>query len=123
MNKTKRTAVSAWLDEQYAACSAREQQLCADDRAEEAAGVRIERDVYQSFRMVFAAAVKTAGEDDAALGDFFKQKLLLIPGTWHAIVQQAVKDGDLASAHIETIKLATAEEIKKTFYRLWDAEA
>lgn len=54
---------------------------------------------------------------------FFKQKLITIPATWHETVVKAVQHGDLEAAHVETRKIAAADDIKAAFYRIWETEA
>lgn len=122
-NTAKRAAVDAWFDARIAECRQREQQQKQDLRADEAIFTRIENNIYQVFKTVFAAAIKVHGDDDAAVGDFFKQKLITIPATWHETVVKAVQHGDLEAAHVETRKIAAADDIKAAFYRIWETEA
>ena len=122
-NNTKRIAVNQWFDARIEETRQREQQLRRDSRADEAIFARIENNIYQVFKTVFAAAIKAHGDDDAAVGDFFKQKLITIPATWHETVVKAVQHGDLEAAHVETRKIAAADDIKAAFYRIWETEA
>lgn len=71
-NTTKRAAVDAWFDARITECRQREQQQKQDLRADEAIFTRIENNIYQVFKTVFAAAIKAHGDDDAAVGDFFQ---------------------------------------------------
>jgi len=121
-NEQKRAAVNAWFDERIADCQKLEKTQRAESRADEAIFTRIENNIYQVFKTVFAAAIKAHGDDDAAIGDFFKQKLITIPATWHETVVKAVQHGDLEAAYVETRKIAAADDIKAAFYRIWEAE-
>lgn len=117
----KCAAVERWFSERLSECLRREQQLIRSARAGEALFVRIEHNVYQMFKNAFAETVRTCGDDENAVGEQFKQKLILLPAGWHTSVVQAVQNGDLEAAHVETRKLAAADEVKTAFYRIWEA--
>jgi len=118
----QREIFAAWLDERIAENTAKEQRLCAESRADEAIFVHMETNIYRVFKTAFAAGIRSCGDDEEALGVFFRQKLILIPASWHESVVKAVQCGDLEAAHVETRKLAAADEVKTAFYRIWSAE-
>ena len=60
---------AAWLDDQIAACQARQKSLLSDDRGDEAVFEKVRTNVYDICRTLLAVAARTC-EGEAA-GRFF----------------------------------------------------
>lgn len=120
MNQEKRSASYAYFDTQIRTCSAEAAMLGADDRADEAVFVKIRLNVYDIFRTVFSVAARNAAEDDDKLTQFFFTKLQEIPRNWHVSHTSAEAHGNSEKAHIERIKLDTAEEIAENLRQIWE---
>ncbi len=117
MNKEKVNEFNAYLDNQITACRQREEEMRKDDRADERIFEKIRGNVYDIFKTVFSVAVKNAG-NEAAVQEFFSQKLDQLPVGWQVALEKATAHGDTEKAQIESIKLGTAEEIRKVFLNL-----
>lgn len=93
-----------WCDERTAYCLNQQRLLAADSRGDEARFMQIRANVYGIFRAVF-----TALKGDLAA---VQERLTSIPATWTASLELAVQHGETEKAHIERIKLDTANEIR-----------
>lgn len=120
MNETKRNETVRFFADRMENCKAIAQQLCSDDREDEAVFAKIQRNVYDIFNSVFSVAVKTAGQDDEKAVQFFLIRLQQIPQSWHAALANAEAHGESEKAHIERIKLEAVAEIQKEFERIWE---
>ncbi|MBQ7025674.1 MAG: hypothetical protein IJN31_03630 [Peptococcaceae bacterium] len=120
MNESKRKQTDSYFADQISRCTTLAQQLSGDARDDEAIFAKIQMNVYDIFRAVFAAATKTAGQDDEKVVEFFLTKLQQIPRGWHHSLANATQHGDSSKAHIEQIKLDTAAQIKAAFEQIWE---
>ena len=119
MNEIKIKHVHDYFEEKIAACRADIVALYADHRGDEAAFVKVKMNVYDIFATVFSAALKNSG-DDVQLCQFFLARLSQIPQNWHTSLANAEAHGEVEKAHIEHIKLDTADEIQRTFTSIWE---
>ena len=108
--------ISRYFDENIQAEKDAEARLLSDQRLDEAVFARIRGNVYGIFSAVFYAAVKSAKDPFR----FFQQKLMDIPSSWQTALQQADVRGSWEAAHIERIKLETAEKIQSDIQKLWE---
>jgi len=115
MNNTPSAMFSAFLTEQVDACRAREQNLLSESRKDEANFEKIRANIFEIFQSVWSAANKTSENPQR----FFLKKLEEIPVNWRNSLEKAIRYDDAVKAHIETIKLEAAEEIKGAFRRTW----
>ena len=119
MNENKRKEMIQYFETRIADCKTQEQLLTADDRADEAVFAKIRTNVWDVFRTVFSAAVKSCGSDDEKTEQFFLAKTQQIPQNWRASLQKAEEHGDTEKAHLERIKLDTADEVTTAFQKIW----
>lgn len=120
MNAMKRDNTVSYFADRIACCKKQAQELTCDDRGDEAVFAKVRMNVYDIFSTIFSVAVKTAGEDDEKLMQFFAQKIRQIPQSWHASLANALQHGDSDKAYLEQIKLEAVEEIKKEVARIWE---
>ncbi|MBQ8831776.1 MAG: hypothetical protein IJ017_09265 [Oscillospiraceae bacterium] len=111
MNKVRKE-FTAFLEMSAARCKEQASALSEDGREDEAVFAKIKLNVYDIFKAVF----NTLGE-----GDKFLAKLSDIPVGWQVSLEKAEAHGDTGKAHIERIKLETAEEIKTRFQQILEA--
>lgn len=115
MNNTPSAMFSAFLTEQVDACKAKEQNLLSKSRKDEANFEKIRTNIFELFQSVWSAANKSSENPQR----FFLKKLEKIPVNWQNSLEKAVQYDDAGKAHIETIKLEAAKEIKGAFQRIW----
>ena len=120
MNEMKRKNTVGYFTDRIAGCKKRVQELTSDDRADEAVFAKVQMNVYDIFNTVFSAAVKTYGQDDQKVVQFFLTRIQQIPQSWHTALAKAEQHGEMEKAHIERIKLEAAAEIKTEFSRIWE---
>lgn len=122
MIEDKILKLNNYFDRQIALCEQCNQELLADDRADEAAFEKIKANVYDIFRTVLSAAVKSHGDDAEAVKRFFLLRIEQIPSNWAAACRKAMEHDDAVKMQIEQIKLDTVSEIRKTFETVWEEE-
>ncbi|MBQ8200505.1 MAG: hypothetical protein IJZ74_01915 [Clostridia bacterium] len=93
-----------WCDARIADCSARQRILSEDCRGDEARFMQIRSNVYGIFRSVYTAL---DGDMSQVL-----DRLASIPAAWEHSLAQAESHGEAEKAHIECIKLETADAIQ-----------
>lgn len=113
--------VNRYFAERIAQCEQRNRALLADERMDEAVFEKVKANIYDVFRTVFAVAVKTGGDDPDAARRFFDQKAEQIPASWAMARDQARQHQDTVKMRVEQIKLDTAEEVRQSFARIWEA--
>lgn len=116
----KEEEFTAWLGSQIAACEKRREKLLADDRSDESDFEKIKANIYDIFRTVFTAALKTNNNDADAAKRFFLLKTEEIPANWRAAYDRAKQHDDAHKMQTESIKLETAQKIKTAFERIWE---
>lgn len=116
----KISALLRLFDEKIALCQARNRELNADERRDEATFEKVRANVYDIFRTVLLVAQKSAGGDVEKLHDFFAQKLAQIPANWKTAYEAAVAHDDALARNLEGIKLETADEIATIFSSVWE---
>ena len=119
----KTEMMNAFFAERVDACNAREKELEADGRGDEAVFEKIRANVYDIFRTVLSAAGKACKGDTEAVRRFFGGRLAQIPADWGTALENAEAHGDTARAQIERIKLEAAEDIRAYFRQVWEEEA
>lgn len=119
----KKNEFTAWLGSQITACEKRREKLLADDRSDESDFEKIKANIYDIFRTVFHAALKTNDNDADAARRFFLLKLDEIPANWKAAHDRAKQHDDARKMQTESIKLEAAQEIRTAFEQIWEAEA
>ena len=119
MNETKRNETVRFFADRMENCKIIAQQLRSDDREDEAVFAKIQLNVYDIFNTIFSVAVKTCGQDDEKIVQFFLIRLQQIPQSWHTALQNAEAYGESGKAHIERIKLEVVTVIQKEFERIW----
>lgn len=117
MNEIKSQKLLSIIDEKIAACGAQAKALELDDRRDEAVFARIRLNVYDIFRTVYTAALNQPDPDA-----FFLAKLDQIPENWRTALDLALRHGNDSKAHIEQIKLKTADEIRGLFLHLQEGQ-
>ena len=108
------------FEQEIAACGQREQELLADDRADEAVFEKIRANVYDIFRTILSVAVKTCKGEEEAVRRFFLQRAEQIPAGWAASYEKAKEHNDPVKMQIEQIKLNAIGEIKQAFADVWE---
>lgn len=94
----------SWCDAQIAACQARCRTLRADSRGDESRFEQIRANVYSVHRAVYATLHD--------MPDLLSLQFRAIPAAWEASLAAAEQHGDAEKAHIERLKLSTAQEIR-----------
>lgn len=120
MNDSKITALNDYFNNEILLCTKRADSLIADARADEAVFEKVRANIYDIFRTVFSAAVRSKEGDMQAVREFFLAKLEEIPANWSSSYDAAVLHHDEVRMNTETIKLETARAIKKNFLQIWD---
>lgn len=121
----KLSRMKQYLEENVARCTQARAQLMADDRGDEAdfqAIQAIQGNVYGIFSTILNVAVEQNPGDPQGVEGFFQKKLEEIPGNWANAHQKAEERGDDVAAHLERLKLDTAEDVGRTFREIWRAE-
>lgn len=93
-----------WCDQRISECMTQHQSLSCDDRGDEARFMQIRANVYGIFRSAYSAL---KGNLPALL-----ERLASIPAAWEESLRVAEMHGDHEKAHIERIKLDTAQAIR-----------
>lgn len=114
-----RERMEKYLEEQINACRRSAATLAADHRADEAVFDKVRLNVYDIFRSVLNAAVKSSGQ---AVPGFFLRRLDQITGAWQTSREQAERHGDGQKAHIEAVKLDAASKVREHFVKIWEVE-
>lgn len=120
MIEKKASKLNSYFDEKIAICGRRSGELVAEERIDEATFEKIKANVYDIFRTVWSAALRTCKGDPDAAGRFFVQKTEEIPANWAAAYDRAKQYNDAAKMQIEQIKLDTIGEIKDSFSEIWE---
>lgn len=120
--KEKNEKLNAYFDAEKSKCMEKAAALLADDRSDEANFEKIRCNVYDIFKTVLSVAVKTKGDDEAAVRFFFAQKLTAVPSAWQSALDTAKANNNAAAIHIESLKLSAAYEIRCTFEEIWEEE-
>ena len=120
MNDMKRENTVSYFADRIAQYKKLAQELTSDDRADEAVFAKVQMNVYDIFNTIFSVAVKTSGQDDQKVVQFFLTRIQQIPQSWHTDLANAEQHGDTEKAHIERIKLDVVAEIKKEFEKVWE---
>lgn len=119
MTENKREQICLYFESEITRCKLQEQRLLSDERTDEAIFEKIRMNVFQIFHSVFSVAVKTCGDDDEKIRQFFLSKAEQIPQNWNTSLKKAEEHNDIEKAHIESIKLETICKIKATFEKIW----
>lgn len=122
MTATREAALLAYFDGQIAQCAARSKALSADDRQDEARFEQVRANIFDVFKTVFSTALRSSARHSALAEPFFREKLDQIPANWSAAYRLACQHGEVDKAHLERVKLETAEEIKQQFEQIWEAQ-
>ena len=120
MNDMKRENTVSYFADRIAQHRKLVQELTSDDRADEAVFAKVQMNVYDIFNTIFSVAVKTSGQDDQKIVQFFLTRIQQIPQSWHTALANAEKHSETEKAHIERIKLDVVAEIQKEFERIWE---
>ena len=120
MNDMKRENTVSYFADRIAQHKKLAQELTSDDRVDEAVFAKVQMNVYDIFNTIFSVAVKTSGQDDQKIVQFFLTRIQQIPQSWHTALANAEKHGEMEKAHIERIKLDVVAEIQKEFERIWE---
>lgn len=120
MMEEKQSQLTAYFKHQIEDCGNRRDTLLADDRADEADFEKVKSNIYDIFRTVLSAAVRTCKGDEDAVKQFFLMKTAQIPSNWTASYDRASLHNDMEKMRIERIKLDTIEEIKQMFEQIWE---
>lgn len=118
MDERKKDRMKAYLTTQQQECAAQQAALRQEGRADEAVFQQIRLNVFQlSGAVLDAAGKQPEGEQ------FFRQRMEQIPANWQAAREKALLHGNETQAHLESIKLRAAEEIRSAFERIWSDQA
>lgn len=119
MYKIKCDRLYSYFEENIGKCVRMQQELSANQRNDEAVFARVQMNVFDIFKTVFAVANKKFGCEKEIV-DFFLSKLDTMPSGWQESMQKAENTGDIKTAHIEKIKIETAENIRAKFCEIWE---
>jgi len=122
MTQQQIDTLTAMLASHAAACREKEKALLRDERRDEAVFARIEGNVYDIYRTVCTAGVRTAADPDQAWS-LLCRKTEEITAAWEANLERVRTHGDAEKVHIETLKLQTAAAIRVEMDRLGRDEA
>lgn len=114
MKDTFLSSLMDYLVRQEAAHRDCARALAADSRGDDADFEKIRANVYGIYKAILETAVKLHGESEHA-AKFFERKLRELPSHWRLALSNAREHGDSAAAHVEKLKLETADEIVKAF--------
>lgn len=120
MNEVKQNATVSFFADRIAHFKALAHSLSRDDREDEAVFAKVQMNIYDIFSTIFSVAVKTSGQDDDKVVQFFMTKIQQIPQSWLTAMDRAEQHGESEKAHMERIKLEAVAEIKKEFKRIWE---
>lgn len=120
MSELKRENTTSFFADRIVQCKKLAQELASDDRADEAVFAKVQMNVYDIFNTIFSVAVKTSGQDDQKVVQFFLTRIQQIPQSWHTALANAEQHGETEKAHIERIKLDVVAEIQKEFEKIWE---
>lgn len=120
MNDMKRENTVSYFADRIGQHRKLVQELTSDDRADEAVFAKVQMNVYDIFNTIFSVAVKTSGQDDQKVVQFFLLRIQQIPQSWHTALANAEQHGETEKAHIERIKMDVVAEIQKEFDRIWE---
>lgn len=115
----KSAEMYGYMAHEIAHCAHRQQELEADQRADEAVFEKIKANVYDIFRTILDVALKSSRGDEAEAARFFRQKLKQLPAAWAAAQDKARQHGDAVLLRLEEVKLDTAAEIERRFDEIW----
>ena len=116
----KMEKLNRFFEEKITGCEQRAQELKADDRGDEAVFEKVRGNVYDVFRRVLGAALKTGKGDPEAVRRFYTDSLEKIPAGWKAAYENAVAHDDAKRAQTERIKLDAVAEIKEYAAQVWE---
>lgn len=119
MNETKKKNTQDYFQSRIACFEKLARDLNSDNRGDEAVFAKVQMNVFDIFLTVFNVAVKTCGQDDGKVVQFFMTKLRQIPQSWHTALTNAESHGEWDKAHIERVKLESVAEIEKEFVKIW----
>ncbi|MDE7327533.1 MAG: hypothetical protein K2N63_14875 [Lachnospiraceae bacterium] len=120
MIEHKISKLNSYFEEQIAMCGQRNKELLADGHTDEANFEKIKANVYDIFRTILSAAVKTNKADPDTIRRFFVQKTEQIPSSWETAYNKAKEHNDAVKMCLEQIKLDTIDEIKVNFAKIWE---
>lgn len=120
MIEQKVSKLNRYFEEQIAKCGHRNKELLADERTDEATFEKVKANVYDIFRTILSAAVKTGKGDPDAVQRFFVQQIEQIPSNWVIAYSKAKQHNDAVKMHLEQTKLDTVGEIKENFAQIWE---
>lgn len=120
MNDMKRENTVSYFTDRIAQYKKLAQELTSDDRADEAVFAKVQMNVYDIFNTIFSVVVKTSGQDDQKIVQFFLTRIQQILQSWRTALANAEQHGETEKAHIERIKLDVVAEIQKEFERIWE---
>lgn len=120
MDDMKRENTVSYFTDRIAQYKELAQELTSDDRADEAVFAKVQMNVYDIFNTIFSVALKTSGQDDQKVVQFFLTRIQQIPQSWHTALANAEQHGETEKAHIERIKLDVVADIKTEFQRIWE---
>ncbi len=112
--------LNSYFEEQIAMRGQRNKELLADEHTDEATFEKVKANVYDIFRTILSAAVKTGKGDPDAVRRFFVQKTEQIPSSWETAYNKAKENNDAVKMCLEQIKLNTIGEIKVNFAKIWE---
>lgn len=118
MMEEKQMEFVAWLDKQIAACGKRQEELLADDCADESDFEKIKANIYDIFRTIFSVALRNGNGDADAVNHFFLLKMEEIPSNWKMSYDKAKQHDDVHKMQIEEIKLDAVRDIRAAFERI-----
>ena len=119
VSENKRINTSTYFNQEIVRYKSLEQELIADERSDEAIFAKIRMNIFDIFNTIFSVALRTSGDNDEKIQQFFLTKIEQIPQSWHSSLQNAKKHEDVEKIHTETIKLETVYEIKTAFEKIW----
>ena len=122
MIEQKITKLNSYFDKQISLCGQCNKKMLAEERGDEADFEKVKANIYDIFRTIFSAGIKSCKDDSEAVKRFFMLKIQQIPTSWTEAYNKAKQHNDGVKMRIEQIKLDTAGEIRETFAEIWEEE-
>ena len=120
MMQEKLDRMNEYFTKKRSECETARAALSADDREDEAVFEKIRGNVFEIFQTVLAAGTKAKGGDEAAVREFFRQRLGQIPSGWQTALEAARQHNEPDKAKIEELKLGAVSEISAKFAQVWE---
>lgn len=94
-----------------------QKNLITEHRKDEAIFAKIQENVFNIFKSVLQAGIKSSENNKDALL-FLEKRMSSIVGTWETALSAAKEHNNYQEIHIESLKLETAAQIRQNISKL-----